>query len=71
MNSISGKIVDAALQVVLADGLGRRGFYVERQHPVPIEYDEIRLHIGFGADLLVEDKIIVEVKSVEAIAPVH
>lgn len=42
-----------------------------RQHPVPIEYDEIRLQIGFRADLLIEDKIIVEIKSVEAIAPVH
>jgi GxxExxY protein len=86
MNAISGKIVDAALhvhkslgpgllesvyEVVLAHELGRRGLYVERQRPVPIEYDEIRLQIGFRADLLVEDKIIVEVKSVEAIAPVH
>jgi GxxExxY protein len=86
MNSISGKIVDAALhvhkslgpgllesvyEVVLAHELQRRGLYVVRQHPVPIEYDEIRLQIGFRADLLIEDKIIVEIKSVEAIAPVH
>jgi GxxExxY protein len=86
MNIISGKIVDAAFhvhrslgpgllesvyEVVLAHELQRRGLYVERQHPVPIEYDEIRLQVGFRADLLVEDKIIVEIKSVEAIAPVH
>ena len=86
MNSISGKIVDAALhvhkalgpgllesvyEVVLAHELGRRGLYVERQHPVPIEYDDVRLQVGFRADLLVEDKIIVEIKSVESIAPVH
>ena len=44
---------------------------MDRQHPVPIEYDDIRLQIGFRADLLVEDKIIVEIKSVESIAPVH
>jgi GxxExxY protein len=86
MNQISGKIIDAALhvhrslgpgllesvyEVVLAHELVRRGLYVIRQHPVPIEYDEIRLQIGFRADLLVENLIIVEVKSVEAIAPVH
>jgi GxxExxY protein len=86
MNAISGKIVDAALhvhkalgpgllesvyEVVLAHELRQRGLHVVRQHPVPIEYDDIRLQIGFRADLLVEDKIIVEIKSVESIAPVH
>lgn len=86
MNQISGKIIDAALhvhralgpgllesvyEVVLAHELERRGLQVIRQHPIPIEYDEIRLQIGFRADLLVENLIIVEVKSVEAIAPVH
>ena len=38
---------------------------------MPIEYDEVRLEIGFRADLLVDNAIIVEVKSVEAIAPAH
>jgi GxxExxY protein len=86
MNSISAKVVDAALQVhkflgpgllesvyevVLAYELTKRGLYVERQLPIPIDYDEIRLQIGFRADILVEGKIIVEVKSVESIAPVH
>jgi GxxExxY protein len=85
MNTISGKIVDAALHVhkvlgpgllesvyvVLAHELQQRGLHVRRQHPVPIEYGEIRLQIGFRADLLVEDLIIVEVKSVVAVAPVH
>lgn len=86
MNSITGKIVDAAFhvhkslgpgllesvyEVVLAHEIRRRGLYVERQHPVPIEYDDIKLQIGFRADLLVEDRIIVEIKSVEGIAPVH
>ena len=86
MNSISGKIVDAAFhvhkslgpgllesvyEVVLAHELQRRGLDVERQHPVPIEYDEIHLQIGFRADLLVENLIIVEIKSVEVLSPVH
>ena len=86
MNTISGKIVDAALhvhkalgpgllesvyEVVLAHELQQRGLHVLRQHPVPIEYDEIKLQIGFRADLLVEDLVMVEVKSVVALAPVH
>jgi GxxExxY protein len=86
MNEISGHIIDAALHIhkalgpgllesayeaVLAHELRRRGLHVRRQHPVPIEYDEVRLEIGFRADLLVDNAIIVEVKSVEAIAPVH
>ena len=83
MNEITGQIIDAALHVhkalgpgllesayeaVLAHELRRRGLHVRRQHPGPIEYEEVRLEVGFRADLLVENVIIVEVKSVEAIA---
>jgi len=41
------------------------------QHPVPVVYDGTDLQVGFRADIIVEDLVIVEVKSVEAIAPVH
>ena len=44
---------------------------VQRQAPVPIVYEGICFNEGFRADLIVEDKVIVELKSVEAIAPVH
>jgi GxxExxY protein len=44
---------------------------VVRQQPVPVVYDNIRIEAGFRADLIVEDKVIVEVKSVESLAPVH
>jgi GxxExxY protein len=42
-----------------------------RQQPIPVVYDRIRIDAGFRADLIVEDKVIVEVKSVELLAPVH
>jgi GxxExxY protein len=42
-----------------------------RQQPIPVVYEEVRIHTGFHADLLVEDQVIVEIKAVEAIAPVH
>ena len=44
---------------------------VERQIPVPIAYEGISFNEGFRADLIVEDKVIVELKSVEKVAPVH
>ena len=42
-----------------------------RQEPIPVVYDNVRIDTGFRADLIVEDRVIVEVKSIEAIGPVH
>jgi GxxExxY protein len=85
-NEISKQIVDAAFKIhtklgpgllesvyeaVLAYELGKRGLRVERQKGVPVVYEEVRLDEGFRADLVVEGKVIIELKSVEAVAPVH
>jgi len=85
-NDVARQIVDAALKVhkafgpgllesvyeaVLASELRKRGLGVVRQQAIPLIYDEIDLEIGFRADLVVEGLVIVEVKSVETIAPVH
>jgi GxxExxY protein len=85
-NEISKHIVDAALkihrlfgpgllesvyEVVLAAELERRGLRVKRQQPIPIIYEDVRLEIGFRADPTVEDKVIIEIKSIDALAPVH
>ena len=42
-----------------------------REQPIPVVYDNLRIDMGFRADLIVEDKVIVEIKSVELLAPVH
>jgi GxxExxY protein len=47
------------------------GLLVERQKELPLVYNSIKLEAGYRIDLLVENKIIIEIKSVEAIAPVH
>ncbi len=47
------------------------GYKVERQKPLPVIYKDIKLSAGYRIDLLIEDKVIIEVKSCEAIAPVH
>jgi GxxExxY protein len=85
-NDISREIVDAALHIhqelgpglletvyetILARELTLRDLHVVRQQPIPIIYDNVRFDEGFRADLIVEEKIIIELKSVEQIAPVH
>ncbi|MEN6451890.1 MAG: GxxExxY protein [Thermoguttaceae bacterium] len=56
---------------VLAHELTKRGMSVARQLPVPIRYDSISFDEGFRADIVVEGKVIVELKSVETVAKVH
>ena len=55
----------------MAYELRKRGLKVERQVPIPIVYDDLKFDEGFRADLMVEDIVIVELKSVEALLPVH
>ena len=56
---------------VLAYELRRRGLKVESQVPIKITYEDVQFDEGFRADLIVEDLVIVENKSIEKIAPVH
>jgi GxxExxY protein len=85
-NAIAKEIVDAAFrihttlgpgllesvyQTVLAYELGRRDLRTISQQPIPVVYENVRIDTGFKADLVVEDKVIVEIKSVELIGPVH
>lgn len=64
-------LLESVYESVLAYKLEKRGLKVERQIPVPIVYEGISFNEGFRADLIVEDKVIVELKSVETVAPVH
>lgn len=64
-------LLESVYEAVLAKMLEQRGLFVERQKPVPIRYHGIELNEGFRLDLLVEQQLIVELKSVENIHPVH
>ena len=55
----------------MAHELRKRSVRVKRQQPIPLVHDEIRMGVGFRADLIVHAKIVVEIKSIEAIGPVH
>lgn len=64
-------LLESVYETLLAYELQKRNLPVRRQKPIPMVYEEIRMNLGFRADLLVDDKVLVEVKSVEAIHPVH
>jgi GxxExxY protein len=64
-------LLESVYEAVLAASLARRGLAVERQKPIPIEYDGMVLGEGFRADVLVEGRLIIEVKSIDRLAPVH
>jgi len=64
-------LLESVYEALLAHELRKRGLRVETQKPIPIVYEDVRLEVGFRADLIVEDKVIIELKSVEAVVPVH
>ena len=85
-NEIATAVVDAAFKIhttlgpgllesvyeaVLAFELKRRGLQVARQVGLPVNYEGVKLELGFRIDLIVNNKLIIEVKSVESLAPVH
>jgi GxxExxY protein len=86
IDDLSGEVVDAAIRIhrelgpgllesvhemVLAGSVARRGLKVERQRPIDIVFDGVRYDAAFRIDLIVEDALLVEVKSVERLAAVH
>jgi GxxExxY protein len=69
--SLGPGLLESVYEVVLAFELERRGLRIVRQQAISIVYESVRIEIGFRADLIVEDSVIVEIKSVESLAPVH
>jgi len=86
LDQITGAIVDSSVQIhrdlgpgllesvyasVLARVLTKRGFTVERQKPIQFEYEGLTFSNGFRVDLFVENRVVVELKSIEMLAAVH
>ena len=86
IDDITAAIVDAALQIhrdlgpgllesvyeaLLAQALVKRGFQVQRQMPIRFQYDGFVFEEGFRTDIMVDSQVVVELKSVERLAPVH
>jgi GxxExxY protein len=85
-NTLSNKVIYQAIEVHKALGPGllesaykeclyyrliKSGFSVKKEKPMPLIFEEIKLECGYRIDLLVEDKVVIEVKSVEALNDVH
>ena len=64
-------LLESVYEVILAHELSERGLKVERQVPIPIEYNGIKFNEGFRADMIVGGKVIIELKSLENIQRVH
>lgn len=85
-NEISFKIIGAAIEVHKALGPGllesayqeclaykllEEGLRVEKEKPMPLVFEEVQMEVGYRIDLLVEDKVVIELKSVEGLTDVH
>jgi GxxExxY protein len=64
-------VLESVYEALLAERLKRRGLAVERQKALPIFFDGVALAEGFRVDLLVDEQLIIEVKSVERLTPLH
>lgn len=64
-------LLESAYRESLFYEISKSGLYVEKEKPMPLVYDEVKLDIGYRVDLMVENKLIVELKSVEALNDVH
>ena len=64
-------LLESAYETCLSFELAERGLGVDRQKPLPIVYKGIRLDAGYRLDLLVEENVVVEIKAVEELAPIH
>ncbi len=69
--SLGPGLLESAYEACLAFELAQRGLQVEQQKPLPIVYKDVKLDCGYRLDLLVEDAVIVEIKSVDGLAPIH
>jgi GxxExxY protein len=64
-------LLESVYEIILASELKKRGLPVIRQHPVPISFEGTQFEVGFRADLLVGDLVIVEIKSIADFSAVH
>ena len=64
-------LLESAYEACLAYELGERGLTVERQKPLPLMYKGVKIDVGYRLDLLVERKVVIEIKAVDRILPVH
>jgi GxxExxY protein len=70
-NALGPGLLESAYEAVLMYELMKEGLEVKAQVPLPLVYDVVKMDVGFRIDMLVENKVIIEIKSVENLAEVH
>src|SRR5690606_6013525 len=70
-NELGPGLLESVYEAALGYELTKIGRKVASQLPIPVVYDEVKLELGFRLDLLVDDLVIVEIKSIELLMPVH
>ncbi len=64
-------LLESAYEACLAEEIRRRGLETERQIAVPVIYGDVQIDVGFRLDLLVESRVVVEIKAIDALASIH
>ncbi len=64
-------LLESVYRAALAYELRKVGLAVAVERKIPVVYDDVRFDFGFSADIVIEEKVIIETKSIEALAPVH
>ncbi len=64
-------LLESVYEEILYYELSKLNYQLERQKPIPLKYEKIKLDIGFRSDIIVENKVIIEVKAIEFLSPVH
>jgi GxxExxY protein len=64
-------LLESAYQECLAYKLKQAGLFIEKEKPMPLIFEEVKLDCGYRIDILVENKVVIEIKSVEALNDVH
>ena len=69
--ALGAGLLENAYKECLFYKLNKSGFYVEKEKPIPLVFEDIKLEVGYRIDILVENKLVLEIKSVEALTDVH
>jgi GxxExxY protein len=64
-------LLESVYEEIIAYELKKRGIPFQRQKTIGVNYEQVRLDLGFRADLIVNNKVVVEIKSIETVLPVH
>jgi GxxExxY protein len=70
-SAVGPGLLEGAYELCLAHELTKQGLTIRRQVPIPIRYEELSIENGYRVDLLVDDRVVVELKAIETILPVH